>query len=48
MTSEEMLIKRAKAGDEQAFGAIVRLYEKSVYNSALYIAKNREEKQDKS
>ena len=46
MTSEEMLIKRAKAGDEQAFGQIVRLYEKSVYNSAFYIAKNREDALD--
>lgn len=43
MTSEEMLIKKAKSGDEQAFSAIVKLYEKQVYNSALYIAKNRED-----
>lgn len=43
MTNEEMLIKLAKLGDEQAFEEIVRLYEKSVYNSALYIAKNRED-----
>lgn len=46
MTGEEMLIKRAKSGDEQAFEEIVRLYEKSVYNSALYIAKNREDALD--
>lgn len=43
MTSEEMLINRAKSGDEQAFEKIVKLYEKNVYNSALYIAKNRED-----
>ncbi len=43
MTSEEMLIKKAKSGDEQAFSAIVKLYEKQVYNSALYISKNRED-----
>ena len=46
MTSEEMLIKQAAAGSEQAFSEIVRLYEKSVYNSALYIAKNREDALD--
>ena len=43
MTSEEMLIKRAKSGDEQAFAEIVKLYEKTVYNSALYISQNRED-----
>lgn len=43
MTSEEMLIARAKSGDEQAFATIVKLYEKAVYNSALYISKNRED-----
>lgn len=46
MTSEEMLIKRAKSGDGQAFAEIVKLYEKNVYNSALYIAKNREDALD--
>ena len=46
MTSEEMLIKQAAAGSEQAFSEIVRLYEKAVYNSALYIAKNREDALD--
>ena len=43
MASEEMLIECAKSGDEQAFEEIVKLYEKSVYNSALYIAQNRED-----
>lgn len=46
MTSEELLIKRAKSGDEQAFADIVRLYEKAVYNSALYIAKSRDDALD--
>ena len=46
MTSEEMLIARARSGDEQAFAKIVKLYEKAVYNSALYISKNREDALD--
>ena len=46
MTSEEMLIKLAKSGDEKAFEQIVKLYEKAVYNSALYIAKSREDALD--
>lgn len=46
MTGEEMLVKRAKSGDEQAFEEIVKLYEKAVYNSALYIAKNRDDALD--
>lgn len=40
MTSEDLLIKQAKSGDEAAFEKIVKLYEKSVYTSSLYIAKN--------
>lgn len=43
MTSEELLIKRAKNGDENAFAEIVKLYQNAVYNSALYIAKNQED-----
>ena len=46
MILEEMLVKKAKSGDEQAFSAIVKSYEKQVYNSALYIAKNREDALD--
>lgn len=46
MTSEEMLIARAKSGDEQAFATIVKIYEKAVYNSALYVSKNREDALD--
>lgn len=46
MTNEELLVKRAKKGDENAFGEIVALYQKAVYNSALYIAKNAEDALD--
>ena len=46
MTSEEILIKLAKSGDGKAFEQIVKLYEKAVYNSALYITKNREDALD--
>jgi RNA polymerase sigma-70 factor (ECF subfamily) len=46
MMLEKMLVKKAKAGDEQAFSAIVKLYEKQVYNSALYISKNHEDALD--
>ncbi len=46
MTNEELLVKRAKKGDEKAFGEIVALYQKAVYNSALYIAKNAEDALD--
>ena len=46
MTAEEMLVKRAKAGDDKAFSEIVKLYQNAVYNSALYIAKNRDDALD--
>ena len=46
MTAEELLVKRAKAGDESAFAEIVRAYEKAVYNSALYLSKNEEDALD--
>lgn len=46
MTAEEMLVKRAKSGDDKAFSEIVRLYQNAVYNSALYIAKNRDDALD--
>ena len=46
MTREEMLVKKARSGDDGAFSEIVRLYQNSVYNSALYIAKNREDALD--
>lgn len=46
MTAEEMLVKKAKSGDDKAFSEIVRLYENAVYNSALYIAKNRDDALD--
>ena len=48
MTSEEMLIRLAKKGDSAAFEQIVKLYEKAVYNSALYVTKNREDALDVS
>lgn len=48
MTSEEMLIKLAQKGDTNAFEQIVKLYEKAVYNSALYVTKNREDALDVS
>ena len=48
MTNEEMLIKLAKKGDTNAFEQIVKLYEKAVYNSALYVTKNREDALDVS
>ena len=46
MTAEEMLVKRAKAGDDKAFSELVKLYQNAVYNSALYIAKNRDDALD--
>lgn len=46
MTKEKTLIEWAKQGDEDAFAEIVSMYGKAVYNSALYIAKNREDAED--
>lgn len=46
MTDEKVLVSRAKDGDREAFAEIVSLYQKAVYNSALYIAKNREDAED--
>ena len=46
MTGEELLVKRAKSGDDRAFSEIVRTYQGSVYNTALYIAENRDDALD--
>ena len=46
MTSDEMLVKKAKSGDDKAFSEIVRTYQDSVYNTALYIAGNRDDALD--
>lgn len=39
-------VRRAARGDEKAFSVIVELYEKDVYNIAMYILGNREDAQD--
>lgn len=46
MTDEKILVRQAADGDESAFAEIVSIYRKAVYNSALYIAKNREDAED--
>ena len=37
---EEELIRRAKEGDQEAFGALVSAYEKKVYALAVRMCKN--------
>jgi RNA polymerase sigma-70 factor, ECF subfamily len=46
MTETEEAIRRFLAGDEQAFGRIVRLWEYKVYNLAWRLLGNREDAQD--
>lgn len=43
---ESILIKRAKKGNEQAFEAIVRLYEVRAYTYAYHLIGNREDAQE--
>lgn len=40
---EELLVQRAKEGDQEAFGELVRLYEKKVYALTVRICKNPED-----
>ncbi len=44
--SPEVLCHRVKAGDQDSFGLLVRLYEKKVFQLALSIVRDREEALD--
>ena len=37
---EDLLLERARKGDQEAFGELVRLYEKKVYALTLRMCKN--------
>ena len=43
MNHEELLLQRAKDGDQAAFGELVTLYEKKVYALTLRMCKNPED-----
>ena len=48
MSSEKALVQQAKAGDRNAFAALVSAYESKVYNLALRYLGNREDAMDAS
>ena len=48
MSSEKALVQRAKAGDHDAFAALVTAYESKIYNLALRYLGNREDAMDAS
>jgi len=43
---EAALVERARAGDQQAFGELVRQYERKVYRLAMNITRNEEDAED--
>lgn len=48
LTSEDELIRRAQAGDLDAFGQLARAYERRIYSLALYFCQRREDAEDLS
>lgn len=48
MSSEKALVQKAKAGDRDAFAALVSAYEGKIYNLALRYLDNREDAMDAS
>ena len=48
MSSEKELVQQAKAGDRNAFAALVSAYETKIYNLALRYLGNREDAMDAS
>lgn len=48
MSSEKALVQKAKAGDRDAFAALVSAYEGKIYNFALRYLGNREDAMDAS
>ena len=48
MSSEKALVQQAKAGDHDAFAALVTAYESKIYNLALRYLGNREDAMDVS
>ncbi|WP_036605600.1 RNA polymerase sigma factor [Paenibacillus assamensis] len=42
----EWLVEQVKAGDHQAYGDIIRHFEKQIYQYCCYLLKNREEAED--
>ena len=48
MSSEKALVQQAKAGDRNAFAALVSAYETKIYNLALRYLGNREDAMDAS
>ncbi len=48
MSSEKALVQKAKAGDRDAFAALVSAYEGKIYNLALRYLGNREDAMDAS
>ena len=43
---ESALVERARAGDQQAFGELVRKYERKIYRLAMNITRNEEDAED--
>lgn len=42
----ELCIEQVKAGDKQAYGTVIRRFEKPIYIYCYYLLKNREEAED--
>lgn len=48
MNSEEQLIRRAQAGDTEAFCELARAYERRIYSLALHYCRDRQDAEDLS
>ncbi|MEX2264524.1 MAG: sigma-70 family RNA polymerase sigma factor [Bryobacteraceae bacterium] len=44
--NETELVSKARAGDPQAFGDLVRAYERKIFRLAMHITRNREDAED--
>lgn len=45
-TSDQFLVRRARAGDQEAFAELVRLYQRPIYNLAFRMAGNPEDAEE--